>query len=540
MDTFVLIVGGGPVGLTAAIDLEQRGIPAILITENIETATQPRCNFVNARAMEHYRRLGLSDEIRNAAPLAKIRPRIAYATRFCGYEFGSIDVLELRRAASGGDLSLQTPEPGINISQLFLEPLLRKRAESSKNVDVRFGVRLVGFDSRPDCVIAMTEDVRTGARSEIRAKYAIAADGARSPIRKHFDIGMSGNDDALGDAFVSGTMMTYFFKAPTLLAESGRPPTILTWIVNHELRAFVFMQDGGTRWIMHYNVPQGTHWENVRAEDVIPRALGKNVPFEIIDAGPWTGGLSLVADKFQAGRAFLVGDAAHLFTPLGGFGMNTGVGDALNLTWKLAAVHDGWGGPALLDSYEVERRPIGYRNTRLGVHCSRRKGRWELPRNIEESGPDADLARAKFGEFVVVDDQDEYETSGLQLGERYDDSPIVCPDGSAAPPDTWAKYQPNDFPGARAPHFWLSEGKPLYDAFGPGLALIDFDSGLSLEHIIAAAKDRNVPLAVVQCGPLREPYRSRLVLVRADQHIAWHGDELPDDAIGLIDRVRGA
>ncbi|MET4492073.1 FAD-dependent monooxygenase [Bradyrhizobium sp. LA7.1] len=534
-ETFVLIVGGGPVGLTSAIDLDQRGVPGILITENLETATQPRCNFVNARTMEHFRRLGLAEEIRAAAPLAKMHPRVAFATRFCGYEFGSIDLLKTRLGE--GHLG---PESGLSISQLFLEPLLRRHAQASKSVDVRFGWRLVSLDAGDGAATATVEDVRTGVRNQIRARYVIGADGARSPVRRHFNIPMAGDDGRIDNAFVSGTMITYFVQAPTLLEQSRRAPATLTWIINHDLRAFIFAQDGRERWIIHYQVPEGLGWEQVRSNEVMRAIFGKDLPYEILAQGPWTGGLSLVAAAYRAGPAFLAGDAAHLYTPLGGFGMNTGIGDALNLTWKLAAAYSGWAGPCLLDSYEPERRFIGLRNAKIGIHCSKRKGKWTIPPAIEDEGEAGARARTTFGEFVIVDDLDEYDTSGLQLGERYESSPIVCANGTAAPPDTWSSYRPADFPGARAPHFWPAPRRALYDLLGRDYTLVDLESGQSVDALLDAAKLRGLPLSVVRCPPPGQPYQSRLVLVRPDQHIAWHGNAPPENPVAVIDRVRGA
>ncbi|GGI27558.1 MULTISPECIES: FAD-dependent monooxygenase [Bradyrhizobium] len=534
-ETFVLIVGGGPVGLTSAIDLAQRGVPCILITENLETATQPRCNFVNARTMEHFRRLGLAEEVRAAAPLAKMHPRVAFVTRFCGHEFGNIDLLKTR--LSEGQLG---PESGLSISQLFLEPLLRRHAEASESVDVRFGTRLVALGGEDGAPIATVEDVRTGVRKRIRSRYVIGADGARSPVRRHFNISMAGDDGRIDNAFVSGTMITYFVRAPTLLEESRRAPATITWIINHDLRAFVFAQDGRERWIIHYQVPEGLGWEQVRSDEVMRSIFGKDLPYEILAEGPWTGGLSLVAAAYRAGPAFLVGDAAHLYTPLGGFGMNTGIGDVLNLTWKLAAAYSGWAGPNLLDSYEAERRSIGLRNSKIGIHCSKRKGKWLIPPTIEDEGEAGARARKTFGDFVVVDDLDEYDTSGLQLGERYESSPIVCANGTAAPPDTWSNYKPADFPGARSPHFWPSPGRGFYDLLGRDYTLVDFESGEPLEALLEAAKLRRLPLSVVRCPAPGQPYQSKLVLVRPDQHIAWHGNAPPEDPTAVIDRVRGA
>ncbi len=532
-ETFVLIVGGGPVGLTAALDLAQRNVPGILITENVVTAQHPRCNFVNGRTMEHFRRLGLADAIRAIAPLAKTRPRVAFATRFCGYEFGSIDLLQSRFETPG-------PEPGVNISQLFLEPLLRDCAERASSVDVRFGWRLTAFAVEQNGAIASVEDVRSGERKCIRARYVIGADGARSPIRRHFGIAMAGDEGRIADAFVSGTMITYFVRAPTLMAESRRQPAVLTWIVNHDLRAFVFSQDGGERWIIHYQVPDGVRWQEVQSEVVLRGVFGKDVPYEIITLGPWAGGLSLVADTYRMGPVFLAGDAAHLYTPLGAFGMNTGIGDAMNLTWKIGAIHAGWGGERLLDSYEAERRPIGFRNSKIGIHCSKRKGKWDIPKEIEFDDQAGEFARARFGDFVVVDDLDEYDTFGLQFGECYQGSPIVHQNDRHPPPDTWAIYTPTDFPGARSPHFWFGPGRSVYDLIGKDYTLLDFDSGIPLDALREAARCRNMPLTVLNCGSIERGHGSRLVLTRPDQHIAWHGDTLPSDSLTLVDRVRGA
>jgi hypothetical protein len=251
--------------------------------------------------------------------------------------------------------------------------------------------------------------------------------------------------------------------------------------------------------------------------------------------------LALTAEHYRAGRIFLAGDAAHLFTPLGGFGMNTGIGDIMNLGWKLAACRAGWAGPRLLDSVEAERRPIGVRNSSLGILCAKRMSAWRLPPDIEEDGAEAEAARLAFGRFCVQDDAVQYETSGLQLGERYEGSPIIVGDGTPAPPDDWHRYVPLDRPGARAPHFWLPDGRALYDALGSGFALLAFGAGDGIEAFERAARSRGMPLTVLRAeAPKDGPYRSRLVLVRPDQHIAWHGDAAPGDARAVIDTVRGA
>ncbi|HEY6994936.1 MAG TPA: FAD-dependent monooxygenase, partial [Xanthobacteraceae bacterium] len=251
------------------------------------------------------------------------------------------------------------------------------------------------------------------------------------------------------------------------------------------------------------------------------------------------GGLALVAEHYQSGRVLLAGDAAHLFTPLGGLGMNTGIGDVMNLCWKLAAVHQGWAGPRLVDSYEIERRPMGVRNSQLGVRCTRVMDGWALPPDIEDDGATAEAARRAFGARIMEEDRPQYLTVGIQLGERYEGSPIIWPDKDAAPPDTWDSYTPLDRPGARAPHFWLAEGRAAYDEFGQGFTLLDFGAPQGARALQAAAQARGVPLKTLRLEPPDRLYRCKLVLVRPDQHIAWHGDAVADES-AVIDRLRGA
>jgi len=313
----------------------------------------------------------------------------------------------------------------------------------------------------------------------------------------------------------------------------------MTWILNPEMRGMMYSQDGRETWVVHYQVPPGMDGRAVDARAVIAAMIGADVPFEIISGGPWTGGLALVAQHYQSGRVFLAGDAAHLFTPLGGLGMNTGIGDVMNLCWKLAAVHQGWAGPQLVESYEIERRPMGVRNSQLGVRCTRVMDGWALPPDIEDDGAAADTARRAFGERIMAEDRPQYLTVGIQLGERYETSPIIWPDDDAAPPDSWDSYTPLDRPGARAPHFWLAPRRAAYDEFGKGFTLIDFGAAQGAEALQAAAQARGLPLKILRLAAPDGLYRRKLTLVRPDQHIAWHGDAVADAAT-IIDRVRGA
>ena len=542
-ETFVLIVGGGPVGLTAAIALGRRGVPAILVNDRLETATHPKCNSTNARSMEHFRRLGAADDIQKAALPPSVAMEYAYVTRFCGYEFGrskrpSPFIKDGKKMGGTPDF-LRSPEPPQYIPQTALEPVLKRHAEMQQSVSVHFGWRLTSFIETPTHVIARVENVTTGETREIKANYLFAADGARSIVRRELGIDMAGDDGTIERAFMSGTMLSSHIRAPNLVKESGRPPAIINWITNHDVRGFMFAQDENTRWIVHYQVPHGVDWQTVDLKAIVRKMIGADTEYEILSSGPWTGGLALIAERYQTARIFLAGDAAHLFTPLGALGMNTGIGDAINICWKLAAVHAGWAGQDLLASYEIERHPIGLRNSKHGINCAKKQSAWPIPPNVEEPGADADVARKKLGEYCVEDDKDQYNTVGIQLGERYENSPIIFGDDTPAPPDQFHSYTALDRAGARLPHFPLADGTSLYAALGPDISLIAFGDADS-SGFEAAARSRNMPLKILRVRERPEPYENHLVLVRPDHHIAWHGQKAPRDAAAVLDRIRGA
>src|SRR5262245_26836635 len=395
-ETFALIVGGGPVGLTAAIELAWRSVPAVLVTEKLETAQHPKCNNTNARSMEHFRRLGIADELRSEGLPPDVERASAYVTRFCGHEFA-----RLPRPYS----NWPTPELPNNVSQIVLERVLRRCAERQVGSQIHFGWRLESFAAHADHVLAEIVSTQTGERRAIRSQYLLGIDGAGSTVRRVLGIGMTGEDGTNRRAFMGGTMLSFFIRSPTLMAASGRPPNNMTLILNPDMRGMMYSQDGHETWVAHYQVPPDTDWQAVDGKAVIAAMIGRrDVPFEIISGGPWTGGLALVAEHYQSGRVFLAGDAAHLFTPLGGLGMNTGIGDVMNLCWKLAAVQQGWAGPRLLASYEIERRPMGVRNVQLGVRCTRIMDGWTLPPDFEGGGTAADAARRTFGERIIEED----------------------------------------------------------------------------------------------------------------------------------------
>src|SRR5262245_21944626 len=332
-ETFALVVGGGPVGLSAAIELGWRSLPTILVTEKLETAQHPKCNSTNARSMEHFRRLGIASELRSEGLPRELERASAYVTRFCGHEFG-------RLPRPRGDWP--TPEQPNNISQIVLEQVLRRCAERQPGADIRFGRRLVSFAAHDGGVVADVEDITTGQHHQIKARYLLGIDGAASLVRRLLGFAMIGDDGTTHRAFMGGTMLSFYIRSPTLIAASGRTPTHMTWVINPDMRGMMYSQDGRETWVVHYQVPPNTDWRTVDGRAVIAAMIGADIGFEIISGGPWTGGLAMVAEHYRARRVFLAGDAAHLFTPLGGLGMNTGIGDVMNLCWKLAALHEGW------------------------------------------------------------------------------------------------------------------------------------------------------------------------------------------------------
>jgi hypothetical protein len=299
--------------------------------------------------------------------------------------------------------------------------------------------------------------------------------------------------------------------------------------------------DGRGLWVLHVQLPREGADPAAYARDSLVRAAGREFPFELLGIAEWTAGFTLVAERFRRGRAFITGDAAHLFTPTGGQGYNTSVDDASNLGWKLAAVCQGWGGPELLSSYESERKPVALRNTRFARAMADSIGRLELPADLEADGAAGDAARAVLGERLYRHAATEFDIPGIHLGVFYAGSPIVVSDGTSPPPDDWHRYTPSAVPGARAPHAWLADGVSIFDRFGRDFTLVRFDASVDVRPIEAAARRRGVPLELldVASDEARDLYARDLALVRPDHHIGWRGNAAPDDPEALFVRAAG-
>jgi 2-polyprenyl-6-methoxyphenol hydroxylase-like FAD-dependent oxidoreductase len=541
INTDVLIVGGGPVGLTLAIDLAQRGIE-VTVAE-IRGAGEPpsvRCNHVAARTMEFFRRLGLVRAVRQSGLPADYPNDVAFRTTATGIELSRIQIpcrAERYTAKGGPDTWWPTPEPPHRINQIYLEPVLFAHAAATPRLRILSRTRVVEFAQSESGVRATAENLDAGGVSQIFATYLIGCDGAHSDVRHKIDAKFS------GDAVVMQTQSTYI-RAPQLLGIIPRPAW-LSVSLNPRCSGYLFAIDGRERWLVHNWRPPDEDLTSLDRGRCIRQILGvaPSFEFEILGQEDWTG-RRMIAERFRDRRVFLCGDAAHIWVPFAGYGMNAGIADAMNLSWMLAGVIKGWAEPAMLDAYEVERQPVTEQVSRYAMNTLpvREALRNMIPDNIEEPGPKGEAVRARVGKDAYELNIGQFCCGGLNFGYFYKDSPIIAYDGEEAPGYTMYDFSQSTVPGCRTPHLWLRDGRSLYDALGPAFTLLRFDPAVETGGLVAAAARRGVPMLVldVDADEMAALYPRKLVLSRPDLHVAWRGDELPDDPMDLIDRVRGA
>jgi 2-polyprenyl-6-methoxyphenol hydroxylase-like FAD-dependent oxidoreductase len=528
-----LIVGGGPVGLGLAGDLGWRGVRCLLIEQSDGSIYQPRQDLVGIRTMEFCRRWGLVPAVESSPYPRDVRQDNVYVTSLAGYELG-----RERFPSMGEEKSPPvSPQKRERCPQNMFDPILRAFAASHPSVELRYRTRLLALTQDADHVTAEVEDLAHGRRYAIRARNLAGCDGARSLVRETLGIGMSGNP-----------ALTYttnvIFRCPHLVSLHDKGEAYRFIILGPEgTWSTIVAINGRDQW--RFSIIRGPQDRELTREEIhaaIRRAVGIEFDYEILTVLPWVR-RELVADHYRNGRCFILGDAAHAMSPTGGFGMNTGIGDAVDLSWKLTAVIEGWGGPVLLDSFEIERRPVGIRNV---AEASRNLKRMLSPApepSLLDHTPDGGRARERLGREFSELMRREWFTLGMHLGYRYENSPICWPDGTGAPPDEPGTYVPTARPGHRAPHAWLADGRSTLDLFGSVFTLLGLGvDAAAAAPILAAAGERGVPMQFV---PLDEPhvlglYERALVLVRPDGHVAWRADRAPADPLALIDRIRGA
>jgi len=540
IDIPVLIAGAGPVGLSLALDLAWRGIKSLIVEPLTEVQGHPRAISIGVRTMEHFRRLGLDQKTIDAGVPRSRALDVIYTTRMLGREIfrfpiPSIDALDEERDA----LAAETPEIAASpyyktwTAQSPLERMLRSEIARQNLIETRYGWRLDAFAEDDEGVTAQLVELATGRREECRALYLAGCDGANSAVRAGLGIALAGRG-TLGHA------AGLYFRAPELGTRLGVRPGVMYWMLAAGSGGVIYTIDGGAEWVFNRYFAAGEPRGDEDPIALIRRAIGADLAIELLSAQEWLP-RQLVAEHYGSARCFLAGDACHLFVPTGGFGMNTGIGDAVDLAWKIAARIDGWGGAKLLASYEAERRPIGLFNTREAADNYDKSGAiFAVPPALEADGPEGDAAREAVAAQLPPKIK-HFAPIGVHLGYRYEDSPLIVPDETLAPPLDSVRYVATSRPGHRAPHAWLAPGRSVLDLFGAGFALLRFGEAAT-DGLIQAARKSRMPLAVhdIRDDAIAQLYERRLVLVRPDGHVAWRGDRAPPDPRSLIDRVRGA
>ena len=486
--TPIAIVGGGPVGLMLALLLDLYGVRSVLFNTEETTRWHPKGSSQGARTMEHFRRLGIAGDARTLGLPADHPTDVIYFTRFGGWELARLPMpsaAEKLKAIAAAPKTDQVPEPLHRANQMYVEKFLLEYVRTRPNIVVRFGWRVEDFTDDGDGVTLNAICERDGKRQTWRSAYLAGCDGGQGTVRRALGIHYSGA--ALQQAYMGGRMFSTHVRVPTLARDFLRKDVgFQYWVINPELRTTITSVNGDDEF-MFWTRPKS---ENADADDravadAMRRSTNSDIAVEVLAHHPWTAGMALVAERYGAGRVYLAGDSVHLFTPTGGFGMNTGIDDAANLAWKLAAMVQGWGGSGLLSSYEAERKPIAERNTGAAKQLSKNIGDVHIPPAVEQDSPAGEQARRELG-AVLSTCGEQYGSIGVQLGARYDGSAIVAENG-APPADDFINYTPSSVPGGRAPHFWLDEkrnyGSSLYDQLGTGFTLTAYPLKSGTNHI---------------------------------------------------------
>lgn len=542
-NTDILIAGGGPVGLTMALELARFGVRAILINDGVETALHPKANAINARTMEHFRRHGIGPRLRAAALPGDHPTDVCYVTRLTGREIARVNMPSSRDAvaeARAGASPYDCAEPPHRCSQVYLEPILRDAVAARPGIDLRFGYRLESFRQDAGGVVVTVRNLETDTTYDVTARHLVGADGGKSSVRRQLGIRYEG-EGGVQRRMMGGAMMATLFEARDRTAWLTIDPAWQYWVIAADLRALLVSVDGADKFVLLTRIPDGTDPDDVDDLALLATAAGRPVEADIILRQPWTAGHALLAESYGGDGVWLVGDAAHLFTPTGGLGMNTGVDDAVNLAWKLAGDVQGWGGGQLLATYAEDRRPVGARNLEFARGFAESVGTFAVDPAIETDTPEGAAERERLGNHLGDHGRREFLIPGIALGVRYTGSRLVTDDGTEAVPDDPHHYVATAKPGHRAPHVWRADGMALCDHFADGFTLLRTNAEIDAGPLVSAAKHVGMPLAVldVEEAAVRERYDAALVLIFPDGHVAWRGNACPVDARAVIDGARG-
>jgi 2-polyprenyl-6-methoxyphenol hydroxylase-like FAD-dependent oxidoreductase len=531
----VLTAGAGPVGLSLAIELAYRGIRCLVVEQSDGSVEFPTTNLANTRTVEHLRRWGIADRMRFESGYPTDYPRnYLFVTRMDGYEIARFD------HPGNGDPAARSPyspEGRLWISKPYFDPVLHRHVNTLPTVEIRYETSFESFRQEGGQVFAEIVDKKTGRREIIEADFLVGCDGGRSNIRRALGIQFEG-------VFSQGMNVAVLFRAP-LLTKGNHGAAVQYQIINSQINGAIAAVDGKDLWRLNIRNVKQEQLDVLNAPEKLRAALGETIDFELLAVRPWTGHC-VVAERYREGRVFLAGDAAHLNWPAGGFGMNTGVGDAVDIGWKLAAVLDGWGGPKLLDSYDSERKPIAMINVNEAAEMRASfDNQTPFAPKIDEDSEEGKQLREKARAAIMRTRAKEFQhdSAGIELGYRYEDSPICVSDGTAPPELDHGTYVPSTWPGVRAPHVWLRDGRSTLDLFGTGFTLLDLAAKQADTPAFATAASKvGMPLNIIPLNEpkVRETYERGLVLIRPDGHVAWRGDSVPRDASDIIDHIRGA
>ena len=524
-DTDVLIIGGGPVGLTLAYDLGRRGVKCTLVEQKEAPAFLPKMERCNARTMEIYRRMGLAGKIRAAGLPAHI-PMDVFIVQsldkppLLRLPYPSVDQARADIAASN-DAS-QPLEPYQLISQYTLEPLLKAEAEKLPDVSMRYGCEFLSFEQDGQGVTATIRRTVDGQTEALRAAYLVGCDGGTSPVRKQLGIGLRGDGNLKQFSQALFRCDGLFGRIPI----GGGPGPGRHYHAADEFATFLIMQDSTKHFTLHATVDSAEEMKRL-----FEKIVAVPVDYQLLSCAPWRHNL-LLADRYRQGRVFLAGDAVHLVIPTGGLGMNTGVGDAIDLSWKLAAVLAGWGGEGLLESYEIERRQIGDRNVGASRYAStgRRKWRDQYRPEIADDSAAGAAARENLVRVAKTEQPKTNEMIGAELGYRYVGSPIIW-ETPGGPEHLFRTYQPTSWPGARLPHVWLADGDALHDKIPGGYVLLRLGGCRANSSALGNAfRELAAPFSVLDIDEqvARDIFGFDLLLLRPDLHVVWRGNEFPD------------
>lgn len=530
----VVIAGGGPVGLTTALDLQARGIRVLVLERNPTTTRHPKMDVTNGRSMEHFRRLGVAERIRDKAVPRENCMDVSWVTRLAGWELARFkypNVHEWREHIRRHNDGSQPLEPNMRLSQVVLEPELREILEASPLAEIRFGWAFEDFVQDEDGVTVTALEVATGQRHEIRCALLAGCDGGGSVVREKLGFELK------GDFNVARVYMTHFRSSAKAFLQSFG----VAWHYQTPDGSTLIAQDDEEIWTLHAFLPPDTDEAAIDPKEIVYRALGQEFPMDVLQANAWSPHL-VVSSGSGRGRVWLAGDAVHQLIPTGGYGMNTGIAEAADLAWKFAADLQGWGGPHLLETIDTERRPIA----QFSVDSSRENMavRLQIAQHydpiIHEDSPAGADARKELSKLIFNLGNAENESLGVEIGARYRNSSIICHEGNEPAWDR-VRFIPTTWPGCRAPHVFLESGEAIFDLFGPGFTLVRF-AATNVDTLVAAATERGVPLKLldVRDANARAIYERDLVLVRPDHYVAWRDNDMPDDPLAIIDHVRGA